>query len=153
MMSPVFSKNLDIRAVLIMWVFVKEFRIEPWCVWGSSSRVTCTSHISGMPWNNADTHFLQQTYPRHPPGLASALILLPKYSLGQPGLHLVMSVSEMQHGYLNSWNKGSIKLKMNEDLFLRIKLLKSVRKHQLLSKGFFSHHSMDRSLLSAEQDE
>lgn len=55
-----------------------------------------------MPWNNAITHFLRQTYPRHPPELVSALILLPKGSPGQPGLHLVTSVSEMQHGYLSS---------------------------------------------------
>ena len=54
-----------------------------------------TSHIPGTPWQYAFTHFLQQTYPRHPPGLATALTLLPKCSLGQSGLHLATSVSEM----------------------------------------------------------
>lgn len=72
-------------------------------------------------FNNAVTHFVQQTCPRHPPELVSAQILLPKCSPGQPALRWVTSVSEMQHAYLSSWNKGSILLKVKED-FLELSI-------------------------------
>lgn len=138
-MSHVFSKNLEFicKNFFTYMNACKESRMKLWCIWESSNSTTCNSHTSGMPWQYAVTHFLQQTYPRHPPGLVSALTLLPKRSPGQSGLCLVIWVSEMQHAHLNSWNKGSTKLKMNEYLFHRIKLLKSEKTPAFLKRPLF----------------